>query len=306
MDYADYITILYRHILGREPDAPGLDAYSKAASEEEDLRGIIDALLDSEEYANKRSREVSAGVLDLPSIGRPLVIVDVGAQKLASEDHIYTDLQRAVDCRVIGFEPLDHRRAEAMVTDPTLMLHPNFIGDGSPQTFYVNNDDATSSLLPLNTRLTSTLEHLNTLCTVREEQVATSRLDDVLAGERVVDFLKLDIQGFELNALKGAHQVLKRTNVVHCEVEFAQIYEGQPLFSEVEAFLRDAGFDFIDFTNLCRYAYHETTSLRAERLGWGDALFFRRDGDPIAQATIASLVYGKNGLADTILKEQRA
>jgi hypothetical protein len=42
-----------------------------------------------------------------------------------------------------------------------------------------------------------------------------------------------------------AEAILERTNVVHCEVEFAKIYFGQALFSEVELHLRDRGFELI-------------------------------------------------------------
>ncbi|CAB3804062.1 hypothetical protein LMG28138_05455 [Pararobbsia alpina] len=41
--------------------------------------------------------------------------------------------------------------------------------------------------------------------------------------------------------------MLSRTLIVHAETEFAPIYEGEPLFSECERFLRDRGFMFHHF-----------------------------------------------------------
>jgi hypothetical protein len=64
--------------------------------------------------------------------------------------------------------------------DGTIEMLPHFIGDGSEQAFYINNDDATSSLLPLNDDFNRCHNHLCTLRTVRTERVRTSRLDDVL------------------------------------------------------------------------------------------------------------------------------
>ena len=259
--------------------------------------------MNSEEY-EIRNRDRPSQPIDIVC-ERELVVVDVGAQKLADEEHIYSPLVGGTRCRVIGFEPLEHRRAEMTAADPSLLVLPYFIGDGSEQTFYVNNDDATSSLLPLNVTGVADLGHLHTLRTVNTERVPTKRLDDVLSNEEVVDFLKLDIQGFELQALIGAEEVLKRTNVVHCEIEFLQIYEEQPLFSEVEIHLRSRGFQFIDFTTLCRYPFLNASSRQSERLGWGDAVFFRDGGDAKAQAAIASLVYGKTGLARYLIDRAR-
>src|SRR6185312_10848274 len=88
---------------------------------------------------------------------------------------------------------------------------------------------------------------LTGLRTCSKSEVQTSRLDDLLGGIPAVDFLKLDIQGFELRALQGAERVLARTAMIQCETEFVPIYYGQPLFAQVEMHLRAHGFEFLDF-----------------------------------------------------------
>jgi hypothetical protein len=87
------------------------------------------------------------------------------------------------------------------------------------------------------------------------QEVATRTLDDVLARETHIDFLKFDIQGFEDRALAGASELLTSTNVIHCEVFFGPMYQGAPFFSDIEQTLREADFSFIDFHHLTRYAY---------------------------------------------------
>jgi len=310
MTDAEHVEMFYRVFLGREPDHEGLEYHvSLIACSGGDLRPAIQSILTSPEY---QSRQVKPAPIPVAAfLKRPLTIVDVGAQDLATEEHVYEPLLRCgAACECIGFEPLAHRRAEREARDGTrIRLLPHFIGDGSEQQFYVNNEDNASSLLPLNRELNAALGHLRDLRTVRIEQVRTSKLDEVLADVPTVDFLKLDIQGFELPALHGAIEVLRRTNVVHCEVEFAPIYEGQALFSEVERFLRERGFEFIDFVTTMRYPYAAVPDAtpHLERLCWADAVFFRPvDGstersDAVAQAIIASHVYGKNGLAKHIL-----
>ncbi|MBQ5950477.1 FkbM family methyltransferase, partial [Massilia sp. ST3] len=240
----------------------------------------------------------------------------IGAQELETEEHIYAPLTRqGLPYRIIGFEPQQEKIEASRRRNPDsrVTLYPTFIGDGQAQTFYMNNDDATSSLLPFNRALTSQLRDLDHLATVRTEAVATSRLDDVLEGAGPVDFLKLDIQGFELPVLRHAPQVLARTNVVHCEVSFAPIYAGQALFSEIEVLLREAGFYLLDFHSLCRYASADPGAPRSrDRLGWGDAMFLRepdRIDDPqdlLAQMLALLLVYDKPSAAAALARRHDA
>ncbi|CAE7849285.1 ppsA [Symbiodinium microadriaticum] len=78
--------------------------------------------------------------------------------------------------------------------------------------------------------------------------VSTVRLDDI--GLEPIDFLKIDIQGAELMALSGAERVLQSALVVQVEVEMDYVYRGQPLFADIDQFLRQRGFTFHRFLDL--------------------------------------------------------
>ena len=54
--------------------------------------------------------------------------------------------------------------------------------------------------------------------------------------------MKIDVQGFELEVLKGAKEALRRCDYVYAEVSFEELYEGQALAPEVIAFLAGEGF----------------------------------------------------------------
>jgi FkbM family methyltransferase len=54
--------------------------------------------------------------------------------------------------------------------------------------------------------------------------------------------LKLDVQGFELDALAGCAALLDRFAAIYVECSFVPLYAGQPLADEVLAYLRDQGF----------------------------------------------------------------
>jgi len=308
---------LYLSLLGREPDAPGLAHWLRTWQQGGDLGVIAASLLASDEYralATASQRFVGADYLTQQAareaapllVDAPLVIVDVGAQDLENEEHVYAGLRRlGVPHRIVGFEPLEHRRQERQLNAGCeLSLLPTFIGDGGIHTFHVNDPDATSSLLPFNRAVTERLLELAPLRTVRTETATTLTLDAVLAQEPKVDMLKLDIQGFELNALRHATSVLQRTLVVHCEVSFAEIYQGQDLFSEVEQHLRRSGFELVDLSTLCRYPLSGTPfAASRDWLGWGDAVFFRRLPacaswrDLLVQSVLALAVYHKPSLA---------
>lgn len=313
---------VYRGLLGREPEPAGLDYWSGVIVDSGDAGTVLNAITASDEFqalsaplARRDKVNAALAAHARTALGaRPLAIVDVGAQELEGEQHVYAALDaHGLPNRIIGFEPLADKLDESKRRNPRITLYPTFIGDGASHTFHINNFDATSSLLPLNRALTADLVDLSNLATVSTEQVATSTLDAVLADTPYVDFLKLDIQGFELAALQHATALLSRTNVVHCEVSFAEIYQGQALFSDVEALLRAHGFYFVDFSSSTRYPYHcASGSTSRDRLGWGDAVFFRRpellasESDLLAQVLIAQLVYDKPSLAEYLAERHGA
>ena len=100
-------------------------------------------------------------------------------------------------------------------------------------------------------------------------------MDEILEDE--VDFIKIDIQGGELNVLKGADTTLERTLGLELEVEFIDMYKSQPLFGDLCELLSKKGFEFIDFLNLCRWEREDLDGLG--QCIWGDALFLKGPED---------------------------
>lgn len=205
-----------------------------------------------------------------------ITIVDVGAQDLTSEEHVYAPLQRAGAASVIGFEPLPDAGSARRADSSVVMLN-HFVGIGGPATFHVTEFDPASSLLEPNSEFLSQFVALPIMCkTVSTEEVQTTRLDDISeVGE--CDYLKIDVQGGELDVLKGAQRTLEDVIVVHCEMEFAPVYRGQPLFAEIDIYLRSAGFELIDLTNAGynRYQALAGTPASGSRLLWAEAIYFK-------------------------------
>ena len=93
--------------------------------------------------------------------------------------------------------------------------------------------------------------------------------DVISRNSRVL--LKLDLQGYELHALRGATNVLPHIEAVLTEVSFfAQAYE--PSIAELLAFLNDAGFELYDVAALAGRT-------RDNRLRQGDFVFVRKGSE---------------------------
>lgn len=67
-----------------------------------------------------------------------------------------------------------------------------------------------------------------------------------------IDFLKLDVQGYELNVLNGASKALGRTEFVLMETSLIPINQGCPIFSDVILFMTEHDFRLLDFCSQSR------------------------------------------------------
>ena len=108
----------------------------------------------------------------------------------------------------------------------------------------------------------------------RRIEVEAVTLESFMAAEAIprIDLLWMDIQGAELAALHGLGARIADVALIHAEVEFEEIYRGQPLFPEVHAFLESRGFRFLGFTI---YARHSADAVFANREAFGEFQILR-------------------------------
>lgn len=178
----------------------------------------------------------------------PIKIIDVGAMMLGDEPSDYAALLKPGVAKIIGFEP-DEKECQKLNqshNDDCSFL-PYIIGDGSEQTFHLCNFNMTSSLYEPNTNLLEKFQCLPELVQViKRTPVSTKRLDDIDEVQNA-DYLKIDVQGAEVDVFNGAENLLADIMIVHTEVEFVPLYIHQPLFAEVDQILRKHGFLFHKF-----------------------------------------------------------
>lgn len=93
---------------------------------------------------------------------------------------------------------------------------------------------------------------------------------DELVDDKEVVFLKLDVQGFEENVIKGANKVLKRIKGIQIEMSLTELYKGEMLYREVIDLLESLGFNLYSFEN----GFYDYQSGRLLQV---DGLFFREN-----------------------------
>ena len=203
-----------------------------------------------------------------------LIYVDCGARKgklprpfRGLKDAHYVGIEAdAGECRRLNAEARPrHRYLQAVLGRAA-----------ETRTFRMTRSPACASLLePDHAFLAQFREIAGGFAVERETAVETISLDACLEANDVprADFIELDVQGSELEVLTGAARTLAGTLGVQAEVEFAPMYVGQPLFADIDTFLRARGFQLFDLSR-----YHVRRSSAAATRGqllWGHALYLR-------------------------------
>jgi FkbM family methyltransferase len=173
---------------------------------------------------------------------RLTAVVDVGANPTDGDPPYKSMLQKRLCC-IVGFEPQSEALASlnARKSERETYL-PYVVGDGSEGNLRVCRAPGMTSLLRPDQRMLNHFRGFTELGHVeREVSVSTRRLDDI-AEVKALDLLKIDVQGSELTVLKHGCQKLGGAVAVQTEVSFLPLYEGQPIFGEIDLELRAQGF----------------------------------------------------------------
>lgn len=169
-------------------------------------------------------------------------IIDVGANRG----------QFSLACRfalpgvpVVAFEPIPkeaetYRKVHGARGE--VILIESALGETKgTATLHLSQSADSSSLLPIGKKQIELFENTVEVGTIT---VPVHRLDDFASSwpGRSRQLLKLDVQGYELNVLRGAPETLKTCDYVYAECSEVALYDGQALRAEVENFLKSRGF----------------------------------------------------------------
>lgn len=148
-------------------------------------------------------------------------------------------------------------------------------------TLYVTNDPMCSSLYLPNEPYLKRFQGLPELVNLDFSiEIETTTLEAFCAEENIteIDFLKIDVQGADLKVLQGANSLLNDVLAIQVEVGFSSLYLNQPLFADVDIFLRDRNFTLFDLSSksIHRYSLNVESPFHPHgQILWGDAFYLR-------------------------------
>jgi FkbM family methyltransferase len=232
-----------------------------------------------------------AGLLE-----RPVVAIDVGCRDGVRP--AWRELRP--NALLVGFDPDPAECArlnEAAGASAQERYEPLALAARAGEaTLYLTADPQSSSLYPPDPGAVRRYPELWRHEPRGTQTILTTTLDcwarDADIGR--IDALKVDVQGAELDVLRGGEQSLESVRVIETEVEFQGLYQGQPLFTDVDRFLRERGFSLWRLREIHHCGL--SPAARAEPVfGVGDYVEHTRLGGQIAWA---NAVYVRDELAD--------
>jgi FkbM family methyltransferase len=171
-------------------------------------------------------------------------IIDIGANEGQFIDKISKILP---DVNIYSFEPLKDSfiKLEKKISGKENITAFNFaLGDEEKENIINRNEYSPSSSL-----LELTDLHKNAFPVtkkVKEEIIYIKVLDKIVKELELKKkvFLKIDVQGYELNVLRGAENTIKDVDIILIETSFYELYKDQPLFGDIYNFLSNKGFNY--------------------------------------------------------------
>lgn len=152
------------------------------------------------------------------------------------------------DAKIFSFEPIAScydKLIENTKSDKNLIPFNLALGEKNQDAEMFKNDFSPSSSL-----LKIGLEHVNNFpFTGRQtkETVRLAMLDSIkeLDDARSEVLMKVDVQGYEMNVIKGGVGFISKFKpVIVLEVSFANLYENEPPFDELYNFMQGLNYSF--------------------------------------------------------------
>ncbi|MEO5650330.1 MAG: FkbM family methyltransferase [Ginsengibacter sp.] len=171
-------------------------------------------------------------------------ILDIGANEGQFADKMHTLFPETI---IHSFEP---------IAETFALLQKNFenikqlkainlaLGDFTGEVSFNKNEYSPSSSL-----LTMSQKHVQNFdyaVKTNPITVKMDRLDNVLdPGKLDLPLLiKIDVQGFEDKVIKGGMEVIKKADLILCEVSFTELYKGQSLFADIYEMFKNLGYTY--------------------------------------------------------------
>lgn len=186
-------------------------------------------------------------------------IIHIGA-------HYGEELQDYIDNGIndmILFEPLidNFNILEENVKNLNVNIWAHQVALGSTsgiaEMYVSSNEKQSSSILKPKVHLT----HHPNVSFPSTEQVEVKTLDQFETFN--FNFINMDVQGYELEVLKGGSKTLEHIDYVYCEVNRDEVYENNAFIEQID--------DYLEYYNLIRVETSWDGGI------WGDALYIKNN-----------------------------
>jgi FkbM family methyltransferase len=211
-------------------------------------------------------------------------IIEIGAVPLSNRKEPFHDLLNAFPgSQLIAFELDKQLCADLNRKSPRGMRYFAVALGRTEETrpLYETVHPMCTSLYRPNEPLLDCYNNLHVAKLKSISSVETVSLDRFTADHEIrdVDFIKIDIQGAELEVFQGGGRALRDLVALVTEVEFVPLYVDQPLFGDVCRFLSDQGLMFHKFIGLAGRTLRPTIANNDPNFAiqhlWADAMFVR-------------------------------
>ena len=157
----------------------------------------------------------------------PIIICDIGASPIDKTDFI-DELFNNTESKLIGFEPNNDEFIKLEKNNEKKHYYNYAIGDGSEKILNICKGAGMTSFLEPDLNYLKNFEWFNINSEIiKREKVKTKKLDDL--NERI-DFLKIDVQGYESEVIKYGKEKIKNSLVVQLETSPIPLYKNEKTF----------------------------------------------------------------------------
>lgn len=211
-------------------------------------------------------------------------MMEIGARPIGDEKEVsHLLVEHFPGSKIIAFE-VDEELCDRLnkETAENITFYPVAVGKTEEtRDFYETNHPMCSSLYKPEQNIIDHYNGLEVLQLKSTVKIDTVSLDYFIKENEIglVDFIKIDIQGAELDVFQGGGKALQDVLAIVTEVEFIPVYESQPLFADVSNYLLKHKFLLHKFLSISGRTLKPIVMNDDENFAtqhmWSDAMFIK-------------------------------
>ena len=181
-------------------------------------------------------------------IKAPETIIDIGSNK----GQFILLIEKLFPNKVVySFEPINemiNKQKKFFKYKKNITFHNLALGSSiCSKEFLITSRMDSSSFL----KVASNTNKSKNYSVIEKRDIKVSTLDEIFLNEKISHpiLIKMDVQGYELEVLKGANDLLKKTDYLLLEVSENEMYQNQPTEKIIIEYLKELNFEIFKANN---------------------------------------------------------